>query len=472
MVSMKLLLFTLLLSLIPLRADELKEDISPWLKKMASRHSIDPDLISWSLKEIGGSSTNSFGHEEDRQVIPASLTKILTVWHALNTLGDNYRFETTLHANGKISNGVLNGDLTLKGAGDPFFTNAMLMNMAIKLKNAGIKKITGKFLFDQSALPAIPMVSEIGLGDQTYNPGVSALSLEFNRFIVWKGYQTIPPLSSLKVMKLREKFTPGRRFRSLDGDNSMEVWGISDKEKYQHLEEVPIRKPGLIFSESFRMIATKVGIELPKATEGKAVGKKIVSQFSQPLGLLCKSIMEYSNNLMAELILLASNKSHPLEPAAKEMQESLKKKFNFLSSINLKNGSGLDSKNRMSPKALTDFLAENFTKDFGEIAFTSLLSISGQSGWMLRRLNDPDLSYNVWAKTGSLDYIDNIAGYLFTKSGKVFAFSVFINDMKKRQLLDGPNSKEINELRERAKKWRNQSKPLTDALIRHWYETL
>ena len=126
----------------------------------------------------------------------------------------------------------------------------------------------------------------------------------------------------------------------------------------------------------------------------------------------------------------------------------------------------------MTPKALTAFLAENFPKEFGETAYPSLFSISGQSGWMLRRLNDPEMSYNVWAKTGSLDYIDNMAGYLFAKSGKIYAFSVFINDMKKRDLLDGLNSEKINQLREKAKDWRNQSKPLTDALIRHWFETL
>jgi serine-type D-Ala-D-Ala carboxypeptidase/endopeptidase (penicillin-binding protein 4) len=471
MEAMKFLILALFFVLTPLYSQELKEDISPWLKKMASRYSIDSDFISWSLKEVG-SPTEFFGHEQDRQVIPASLTKILTVWHALNKLGDDYRFETEIFANGKIKDGVLEGDLILKGAGDPFFTNAMLMNMAIKLKNKGITKVKGRFLYDQSTLPVIPMISTIGLGDQTYNPGVSALSLEFNRFTVWRGNHTIPPLHSLKVMKLREKFTPGRRFKELDGDSSMEVWGLSENEKYQLLEEVPIRKPALIFAETFRMIAAKTGVELPKAVEGKASGKKIVTQFSQPLSLLSKSIMEYSNNLMAELILLASTKAHPLEPAAKEMQEVLTKKFNFLSSINLKNGSGLDSQNRMTPKALTAFLAENFPKEFGETAYPSLFSISGQSGWMLRRLNDPEMSYNVWAKTGSLDYIDNMAGYLFAKSGKIYAFSVFINDMKKRDLLDGLNSEKINQLREKAKDWRNQSKPLTDALIRHWFETL
>ena len=82
------------------------------------------------------------------------------------------------------------------------------------------------------------------------------------------------------------------------------------------------------------------------------------------------------------------------------------------------------------------------------------------------------MAYNVWAKTGSLDYIDNIAGYLFTKSGKIFAFSFFINDMHKRRLLDSPNSKKTNKLRKRAKKWRQSSRALTDAIIRHWYQTL
>lgn len=469
--AMKFLAVILTLSFSNLWAQNLKEDISPWVKKITSRYSIDPDLVSWSLEEVGNSK-NTHAHEEDREVVPASLTKILTVWHALETLGDHYRFETTLHANGKVKNGVLEGDLTIKGSGDPFYTNAMLMNLAMKLKNAGITKITGRFLYDQSSFPHIPMISSIGLGDQTYNPGLSPLSLEFNRFTVWKGHKTIPPLESLKIMKVREKFTPGRRFREMNGDPNVEAWAISDKERYQHLEEVPIRNPALVFADTFRMMAKKIGVTLPKPVEGKAIGQKIATQFSQPLGLLVKSIMEYSNNMMAELILLNSTKERPLTAAANEMKSKLKAKFSFLSSLNLKNGSGLDSQNRMTPKALTQFLAENFHKDFGETTFTSLFSISGQSGWMLRRLNDPTMAYNVWAKTGSLDYIDNTAGYLFTKSGKVFAFSVFINDMKKRNLLDGPNSEAINKLREKAKKWRSSSKPLTDALLRHWYESL
>ena len=468
---MKFLAVILTLSFLNLWAKDLNEDISPWVKKMTSRHSIDPELISWSVIEVGNPK-NFHAYNEDKEVIPASLTKILTAWHALEILGEDHRFETTLHANGKIQDGVLKGDLTIKGTGDPFFTNAMLMNLAMKLKNAGISKVTGRFLYDQSHFPRIPMISKIGLGDQTYNPGISALSLEFNRFTVWKGHKTIPLLNSLQVMKIQEKFTPGRRFREMNVGPNVEAWALSSKERYQRLEEVPIRKAALIFSDSFRMMAKKIGVILPSPTEGNAIGEKIATQYSQPLGLLVKSIMEYSNNMMAELILLNSTNKKSLNAAASEMKQNLKSEFEFLSTLNLQNGSGLDSKNRMNSKVLTQFLAKNFHKDFGKTHFISLFSISGQSGWMLRRLNDPNMAFNVWAKTGSLDYIDNIAGYLFAKSGKVYAFSLFINDMKKRNLLDGPNSEAINQLRSKAKKWKSSSKLLIDTILRHWHKTL
>jgi len=467
---MKLLLLILISQAFSATESTLGPQFPEAIKKLSNQHGIKSSHLSWSLKRIDQQSEFS-GVNQDKKVIPASLTKILTVWNALETLGPNYQFETELLSVSKINNGVLEGDLILKGAGDPFFTNAMLMNLAMKLKNRGITSIKGKFYYDQSALPKSDMISSIGLGDQTYNPGVSALSLEFNRFTVWKGNKPIPPLSSLKIMNVREKFTPGKRFKAMNGDPNVEAWTLSKSQRYGVLEEVPVRNPALIFADTFRMIAKKIGVELPSPQEGQAKGRTLVTEKSQPLHLITKSVMEYSNNMMAELLLLNSTKKDSIKSSAGELQKKLKAEFSGLD-LDLLNGSGLDSENKLTPKSLTLFLEKNFHKTFEDISFTSLFSISGQSGWMLRRLNDPTLAYNVWAKTGSLDYIDNMAGYLFTKSGKIYAFSFFINDLEKRNLLDGPNSEKNNRLREKAKKWRKSSKPLTDAILRHWYRTL
>ncbi|MCO4794372.1 MAG: D-alanyl-D-alanine carboxypeptidase [Bacteriovoracaceae bacterium] len=469
---MKILPLFFLLFSTSLFAQDFKEDISPSIQDLFKKYNIDSSLLSYSLKRID-KEESSKGLKQDQLVIPASLTKILTAHYALKKLGEEHRFETTIESSSEIKDGVLKGDLILRGGGDPFFTNAMLINMAVKLKALKIKEISGNFIYDQSYIPYQNMISSIGLGDQTYNPGISALSLEFNRFSIWKGNRPIPNAKALKVMSVREKFTPGKRFKLLNGDSKSEVWALSTKEKYGVHEEVPIRNPALLFASTFQMICKKVGITLPNPIEKKINKEKILhTERSQPLKLLVKSVMEYSNNMMAELLLLSSSPGSSIQDSAEKLQKHLVQENPFLKGLSLKNGSGLDSKNRVSSRALTHFLASKFKSSYGMTTFPSLFSISGQSGWLLKRLNDPSMSYNVWAKTGSLDYIDNMAGYLFTKSGKIYAFSVFINDFKRRSILDGENSEKVNNLREKAKRWRKSTKPLTEEIIRQWYNIL
>ena len=103
----------------------------------------------------------------------------------------------------------------------------------------------------------------------------------------------------------------------------------------------------------------------------------------------------------------------------------------------------------------------------------SMLSISGVSGWMRKRLRTPDTAFKVWAKTGSLDYIDNMTGVLFSSSGKRYAFALGLADLDKRAIIDaGKDSKKIVSLKKKVKKWRKASRQTTEALLTHFIETL
>ena len=132
-------------------------------------------------------------------IILASVTKLLTSYFALNILGPNFKFQTKLFYSGTIKDNILYGDLILQGGGDPLLSRHQIFNMALQLKKLNIKKVQGNFYFDDSHLYSSHQISSIGMGDQTYNPGISALSVDFNRMTIIKKdnhfYPSSHPLS-------------------------------------------------------------------------------------------------------------------------------------------------------------------------------------------------------------------------------------------------------------------------------------
>lgn len=423
--------------------------------------------------------------------LPASLSKISSSYFSLHILGKDYKFTTSLSHTGYIKNGVLKGDLYLYGDGDPMITNARLFNLVLALKEKGITSIDGAFYYDDSDLYKTNMISNLGMGDQTYNTGLGGLNTEFNRFQVWRSghkrstkksqFTPIPSLESIKVEKTKSKFTPGRKYEYQENDSEIDYWKVSETLRYKVLDEVPIKNPGLFTANLFRKFSKSLGIELnspsfkklPEATViiGKLQSKSAID--------LIQMAMEYSNNLFSEILLLKAaqikeNKILNLKQSSTVMRDWMHKKFpnqGWNNSIFV-NGSGLHTKNVLQPKTLSHFFFKTQYEKFGESYFWSLLSISGQSGWMRRRLNEPASSYKVWAKTGSLDYVANLSGYIFTNKNKRYAFSLFVNDFQKRKKLANPNSKAINKLRQKAPKWKQKVTPVMDDLIRHWIKTL
>jgi D-alanyl-D-alanine carboxypeptidase/D-alanyl-D-alanine-endopeptidase (penicillin-binding protein 4) len=356
--------------------------------------------------------------------IPASVQKTATALFALDTLGPKYRFKTKLAYVGKIHDGVLDGDLYLQGTGDPFFTAADLMRLAQQLRDHGVRHVSGHFYYDENMLAHVSAISPYpSFGEDSYNPGVSALSLDFNESYVEKTdtrIYSIPELPALYTAEMFSKFC--------------EFSGV----------ELPLAKPGEL-PPHVRMIAEHESFDLLKLIEMN---------------------LEFSNNLMSELILLSAGQkvaghSVSQSEAAAFLVDWLKQKIPATdwSGYVAENGSGLNPHGRVTPNQELAILRYADGKRFDGKTFLSLLPIAGWKGSLRKRMGDPHLAFSVWAKTGTMNYTSALAGYFFAHSKKKYAFVIFITDPKGSNDPKGSGEPAL---------WTQKAREIQDRLLARW----
>ncbi len=451
-------------------------------KKLLIKHGLDRSQVSFSLYDITEQAPVELAGAEESLSL-ASVSKILTTLFTLSQLKESERPETRLFFRGRkdSTSGLWQGDLTLVGGGDPMLDIPEFMDALVALKNKGLKKFTGNFYYDQSLFPARTEISNLGWEDQTYNPGFSALSSHFNRFHLYGPESTVlPQVEPMKVAKSSEKLP-----YELSAISSGELeWKLAPDWKLKPGSErdLPVRYPARFSAEVMRHLGKLVGLELPAATENKGAlkGELIWSHQGLTFMRLIELTLEYSNNLLAETLLFHGAKK--INPKLKSAQEAgaifskwMQEKYptpKDTAAIGLVCGSGLCPDNRVSPLHLTRILAQEFVAPSTRPSLISLLSVGGHSGWISNRFKAPNERYRIWAKTGSLDYVSNMAGYLFSggKDPKIFAFSMFVIDQEKRKVLDLGNSDAAVEISKGAGDFRNRATALTEDWLAHWIE--
>ena len=439
--------------------------------KISKEFDIKPEQIGWALFDINKNKIIS-KNEIKTGFIPGSISKLATALFTLEHLGSDYKFKTRLFT----CNTSENTTLFLEGGGDPYLTTSHIFDMILELakyyKNYKIKQ----FIYNDSSLKSQVRISHTSEPNETDNPAVSALSVEFNRFVLWNSKNIIPKTDQII-------FKPGRNFSAVEKyrfyqQNDKSIWELNPNIKLKLKHEFPIRQPAKFTAKLFSLLANYYGIKLPKATNGfkPKICKLIHERYSLPVSRLIELNLEYSNNLMAELLLLQSiKKSKNLKVNIKSAGEILtswiRKKINATDNNILINGSGLTSLSRTTPSFWIKLL--NYAKDkkFGDRFFWTLLSISGKKGYLDRRLNDPDNAFRVWAKTGSMDYSNTITGYLMTKNGNNLIFSILITDFKKRKISETENNIKALKLKNGADLWANKMQDAQDKIIKYWIQT-
>ncbi|MEM9627330.1 MAG: D-alanyl-D-alanine carboxypeptidase/D-alanyl-D-alanine-endopeptidase [Pseudomonadota bacterium] len=420
-------------------------------------------------------------HQAGVNHIPASSAKLATAVMALQLLGPEHRFRTELLATGPIEDGVLKGDLILKGGGDPLLDIPDLLPLISDLARWPLRSIEGRFLIDDSLLPRLTEIEPTQPTEAAYNPSIGALSLTFNRVnLRWDSrktlsVETVPHLDeALFEERAKDRLPPGGvQLKQIDDGKA--VWQLADRGARRSKRSLPVKDAGLYAGRVFADLAELHGIHLPppERTARSPEGHLLAVHEGRPLRELVRDMLWYSNNLVAELIGLAAAKTvepelPSLEASADVILGELEKRLPDVSwdQARLDNHSGLSSRSQLTPEQLAAILRYGWKNDM----LADLLPASGWSGTLTRRFNDQDQAFRIWAKTGSMNYVTTLGGYMLSSSHGPAAFVIMISDAKARAIYDGlPRRTRAAE--KKANVWKANAEKAMNEIVERWLET-
>ncbi|MBX9852671.1 MAG: D-alanyl-D-alanine carboxypeptidase/D-alanyl-D-alanine-endopeptidase [Cytophagaceae bacterium] len=410
-----------------------------------------------------------FESNADKSLIPASNLKLLTTATALKVLGQDYKFETSIAYDGEIINGVLTGNIYIEGGGDPTLgsdripgnpeVNQLMISWVDKIKSAGIKKIAGKIIgdqtiFDKNVIPNQWIWTDIG---NYYGAGASGLNINENLYkIYFKPGKLIG--DSASVIRT-EPFIPFLSFDNAvktgaigSGDNAY-IYG-SPYTNYRYLSgTIPMGVPEFSIKGSVPdpayLIACLLynslkdnGIVVDNAPEntsdniisGNISSRKIIHTHQSPA---LKEIIKYTNvysiNLYAEALLkiLAVKKGLPgtSENGVKTITDYWTLQGMDVKGMFLYDGSGLSPRTSIRATQLTK-LMHYMSKDSSFAVFLQSLPVAGQSGTISKFCKGTKAENNVSAKSGSLTRVICFTGYVKAKNGSYNSFSILINNFE------------------------------------------
>ncbi len=428
-------------------------------------------------------------HEADRPFAPASVAKLPTAFFALDRLGPEHRFETRLMATGPVRDGRIEGDLILAGGGDPELDSDDLMALASALAGQGVRQAAGRFVVDGSAGPHLEAISESQPVEAAYNPALSGLSLNFNRVrLKWDARgksrllrlsataeQTDPEVSGVRVALASTTNVPMFSYRQTDAD---EFWQMNPSGfRGEGARWLPVRRPERYAGEVFRVLGGERGIALAAAEPGTVPpgATTLAVHRSRELLPMLRAMLRHSTNITAELVGYAASRAGGAEvrtPAgsAAAMNAWASQVAGFPlgdEGFRLSNHSGLSTESRVSPRRLVELLTAVARR---EPASEAAGGLPERIAMLLKDYSvaakSVDLDYknlDIAAKTGTMDYVRGLAGYIVTPSGRRFAFAIFSNDIDRR-----PEG-EIERIDER---WMARAREFERGLIRSWVKRL
>ncbi|MGH1416474.1 MAG: D-alanyl-D-alanine carboxypeptidase/D-alanyl-D-alanine endopeptidase [Pelagimonas sp.] len=407
---------------------------------------------------------------------PASVAKALTAAYGLDVLGAGFRFETQVVATGSIVEGVIQGDLVLIGGGDPTLNTDGLSQLAAKLKEAGVKGVKGVFKVWGGALPHLRDIDQSQPDHVGYNPAVSGLNLNHNRVhFEWKranGSYAVTmqarteshrPNVRMAKMQVIARDIPVYTYEDRAGlDNWTVAKGALGKGGARWL---PVRKPEIYAGEVFQSLAHAQGIKLtaPVISEARIDGQKLASIQSAPLLKILKDMLKWSTNLTAEVVGLTASQKRSGRPmtslaASADLMNKWAKESFETQSMALVDHSGLGDKSRISARDMMQAL--RLLREAGELK--PLLKPFRMLDKKRKVIADHPLS--VHAKTGTLNFVSGLAGYVDLPDGRELVFAIFAANLDKRASL----KKSERERPPGGREWNRRAKGLQQALIERW----
>ncbi|MGK7752197.1 MULTISPECIES: D-alanyl-D-alanine carboxypeptidase/D-alanyl-D-alanine endopeptidase [unclassified Roseovarius] len=415
------------------------------------------------------------GHNAGAGMPPASVMKAVTAIYALETLGEDYRFETRLIATGPVKDGVLEGDLVLAGGGDPVLDTDGLADMAARLKAAGVTRVTGKLRAWDGALPFVRFIDDEQPLHVGYNPSLSGLNLNFNRVhFEWKrsgGEYSVSMDArsgryrpSVRVARMRVTNRKGPVYTYEDaGDH--DSWTVAAGALGNGgARWLPVRRPGDYAAEVFTALAQAQGVTVTagETFDDQPEGEVLVSHLSEPLVPILKDMLKYSNNLTAELVGMTASAARlgrraDLAASGAEMSKWAQEELGMTGAM-LVDHSGLGETSRVTPLAM----ARGLARVHGDGRLKPILKPFGMrdsNGGIMA-----DHPVKVASKTGTLYFVSTLAGYATAPDGTELAFAVFTHNESLRAPIDSRSDVSPPG----ASSWNRRAKQLQQGLIERW----
>jgi D-alanyl-D-alanine carboxypeptidase/D-alanyl-D-alanine-endopeptidase (penicillin-binding protein 4) len=408
-----------------------------------------------------------FEQDAGKLMMPASNMKILTLAAAAETLGWDYRYTTTLESTGTIENGVLRGDLIVRGTGDPTINSRsdraahVLDEWILALTSAGIRQIDGRIIgndqaFDDEGLGAgwawdyLQYGYAAPVGALQYNEDVATLLVTPGGAVGAPATVRLDAGSGLVVLN-RATTAPAGTETTIDYRRHLEqplleVTGMVAVGAAPVTRTVAVVNPTLFFVQSLKEALVARGIdvsgpavdfddvapELAGATTMHDNPRVLASTTSPPLREIAVVLMKVSQNLYAETLLKtigAARGGLGTIAAGQKVLRDLLKAWNVPDDSYVPvDGSGLSRYNYVTTETLATVLEHMYRDPRHHDAFVATLPIVGKDGTLATRMRRTRAEGNAVAKTGSISNVRSLSGFVRTRDGEMLVFSILAND--------------------------------------------
>lgn len=436
----------------------------PALLASFQRLGIAPQNVSIMVQGVQEDAQPMLAFNENNALVLASTTKLLTSLAAMDVLGPKFAWQTRAYALGPVKNGVLEGDLLIVGGGDARLSSQDLLAWFKKIQKKGVQDIRGNIVLHQGLFrtqatdhvntpeptpdhphhvwPEAFMLNEgvmrLDLSNEQgglqvkYRPAMDGVQLVQDNVVMSK--KRCGSIKNPISVTFDEQATPPRLL--VQGE-----WSSTCTPRQMVLSMAPgSRFAALAAAAAWREaggLLTGAGVvQLPEQKGTVAVvpkGAKTMSTYSSPfLPALLRAMNKESDNLIARNLLLSMAKGFPNRPAT--LKEAIKsfaqwrqKQGLTPEDVSLDNGSGLSHAERAKASVMTQLLRKTWRSTQGKTLFDSL-PVAGQDGTLFNRMTRSVVRGNAFMKTGTLNDVRALSGYVRGQTGQIYAVTVLVND--------------------------------------------
>ncbi|MEX6502519.1 D-alanyl-D-alanine carboxypeptidase/D-alanyl-D-alanine endopeptidase [Pseudomonas zhanjiangensis] len=393
----------------------------------------------------------------DVSVNPASTMKLVTTYAALELLGPSHQWKTEFYADGPLKNGVLHGNLLLKGGGDPKLNLEKLWLLLRDLRAYGVRQVTGDLILDRSHFiqPRLPVFDDDGGDiDKPYLVAPDALLVNLNALRLITRNQdgkvqvvVEPPIASIRIDNRVKPLKPGKcpawpdvrynTVKQFDGTTVIVSGSLAEGCRTQSYL-APLDHQSYIAGAVRAIWAELDGSILGQDHLGEVPknARLLASAWSPDLTEIIRDINKYSNNTMARQLYLSlgaqfrtAADGDDAMAAQRVIRQWLARKGITAPHLVMENGSGLSRDERVSARELAKILEAAWKGPYAA-EFVSSLPLVATDGTMRKRLKRTVMAGEAHIKTGTLNNVRAIAGYSRDRNGNSWAVVAILNHPK------------------------------------------